>query len=99
MIEVKDFTSVTGFNNRLDRIHDTIVGSKAQAEEAAEKRSDIREVLGMKIVHEAILLWPKVKRTASNQALQPTALWRCASMSILISLFLVGAQPRSQSGG
>ena len=56
MIEVKDFTSVTDFYNRLDRIHDAIVGSKAQAEEAAEKRSEIREVLGMKIVHEAILL-------------------------------------------
>ena len=35
----------------------------------------------------------------SNQSLQPTALWRCASMSILISMFSVGAQPRSQSGG
>ena len=34
-----------------------------------------------------------------NQALQPTALWRRASMSILISLFLTFAQPRSRSGG
>jgi hypothetical protein len=34
-----------------------------------------------------------------NQSLQPTALWRCASMSILIRLFSVEAQPRSQSGG
>ena len=34
-----------------------------------------------------------------NQSLQPTALWRCASVSILISVFSVGAQPRSQSSG
>src|SRR6266498_4161279 len=37
--------------------------------------------------------------TASNQSLQPTALWRCAWMSILISAFSTVAQPRSQSGG
>ena len=35
----------------------------------------------------------------SNQSLQPTALWRCASKSILISVFSVVAQPRSRSGG
>ena len=34
-----------------------------------------------------------------NQSLQPTALWRCASMLILISVLLVGAQPRYRSGG
>jgi len=38
-------------------------------------------------------------RQRSNQSLQPTALWRCASMPILISLFSVGATPRPQSGG
>ena len=31
----------------------------------------------------------------SNQTLQPTALSRCASMSILISVFSTAAQPRS----
>ena len=41
----------------------------------------------------------RMQRRSSNQSLQPTALWRCASMSILISLFSVGATPRSQSGG
>jgi len=30
---------------------------------------------------------PICRANASNQSLQPTALWRCASMSILISLF------------
>src|SRR5438270_13957307 len=35
----------------------------------------------------------------SNQSLQPTVLWRCASMSMLISVFSTVAQPRSQSGG
>ena len=38
-------------------------------------------------------------KTTSNQSLQPTALWRCVSMSILISVFSVGVRPRSQSGG
>jgi hypothetical protein len=36
---------------------------------------------------------------SSNQPLQPTALWRCAPMSLLVSVFSVGAIPRSQSGG
>ena len=35
----------------------------------------------------------------SNKSLQPTALWRCASMPILTSVFLTGAQPRFRSGG
>ncbi len=35
----------------------------------------------------------------SNKSLQPTALWRCASISILISVRLTVAEPRSQSGG
>jgi hypothetical protein len=35
----------------------------------------------------------------SNQALQPTALWRCASVSTLISVFSTVAQPPSRSGG
>ena len=35
----------------------------------------------------------------SNKSLQPTALWRYASMPILISVFLTGAQPRFRSGG
>jgi len=35
----------------------------------------------------------------SNQSLQPTALWRCASMLILISVLSAVAQPRFRSGG
>src|SRR5205823_2227253 len=34
-----------------------------------------------------------------NQSLQPTALWRCASMSTLITVFSTVAQPRCPSGG
>ena len=41
----------------------------------------------------------RLRIKSSNQALQPTALWRCASMSILTNIFSVGAKPRSQSGG
>ena len=40
-----------------------------------------------------------VSTATSNQPMQPTALWRCAFMSILISVISVGAQPRSRSGG
>ena len=39
------------------------------------------------------------RMNASNKSLQPTALWRCASMSILIGVSSTIAQPRSQSGG
>ena len=37
-------------------------------------------------------------RQTSNKSLEPTALWRCASTPILISVVSTGAQPRSQSG-
>ena len=56
MIEVKDLRSPTEFYDRLGAIYAAIIGSKARAEEATNKRSDIREVLGMKVVREAILL-------------------------------------------
>jgi hypothetical protein len=56
MIEVKDLTSPTEFYNRLGAIHAAIIGSNARDEEATKKRSDIREVLGMKVVREAVLL-------------------------------------------
>src|SRR6266545_2006078 len=36
----------------------------------------------------------KMKKS-SNQSLEPTALWRCASKPILISVVSTGAQPRS----
>jgi hypothetical protein len=55
MIEVKD-TSPTEFYNRLGATHAAISGSKARDEEATKKRFDIREVLGMKVVREAVLL-------------------------------------------
>jgi hypothetical protein len=41
----------------------------------------------------------KYRAEASNKALEPTALWRCASMSILTTEFSTGARLRSQSGG
>jgi len=56
MIEVKDLRSPTEFYDRLGAIHAAIIGSKTRAEEASDKRSDTREVLGMKVVREAILL-------------------------------------------
>ena len=55
MIEIKDSMSPTDFYHRLGDIHAAIVGSKTRSEEASDKRSDFREVLGMKVVREAIL--------------------------------------------
>jgi hypothetical protein len=45
--------------------------------------------------------YPRMMRLLkrSNQSLQPTAPWRCVSMSILISVFSIVAQSRSRSGG
>jgi len=56
MIELKDVTPPMEFYNRLGAIHAAISGSKPRDEEATKKRSDIREVLGMKVVREAVLL-------------------------------------------
>jgi hypothetical protein len=47
----------------------------------------------------AVLHAARLHRSASNQSLEPTALWRCASMSILIRVVSTGAQPRRRSGG
>jgi len=69
-----------------------------------------RRIRGIVIIISLVLLWSlivlfsvlhaaRVHAFASNQPLQPTALWRCASMSILISVSSVGATPRCQSGG
>jgi hypothetical protein len=56
MIEVKDLTSPTEFYNRLGRIYAASIGSKPSAKWESDRRSDVREVLGMKVVREAILL-------------------------------------------
>ena len=42
---------------------------------------------------------PEIRRPRPNQSLQPTTRWCCASMSILISVSSIAAQPRSPSGG
>jgi hypothetical protein len=47
----------------------------------------------------AVLHAARLYRSASNQSLEPTALWRCASARILIPPLTTEAQPRSQSGG
>jgi hypothetical protein len=41
----------------------------------------------------------RFERKPSNQPLQPTARWRCASISILISALSTVAEPRARSGG
>jgi hypothetical protein len=64
--------------------------------EALQVKTLIAEQIGEENVR---LTKAGMEHYSSNQSLQPTALWRCVSMSSLISIFSVGAQPRSQSGG
>ena len=64
--------------------------------EALQTKNVIAEQIGEENVR---LTKAWMEHYSSNKSLQPTALWRCASMSILINVFSVGAAPRSQSGG
>jgi hypothetical protein len=64
--------------------------------EAIQVKTAIGDQIGQDNVR---LTKPWMERYSSNQPLQPTALWRCASMSIFISMVSTVAQPRSQSGG
>jgi len=69
---------------------------RSWSREALQVKAAIGDQIGQDNVR---LTKPWMERYSSNQSLEPTALWRCASMSILISVFSTGAQPRSRSGG
>lgn len=55
MIEVRDMAAMDGFDGKLQALAAKVFAPQQQLEEGMRKRGDIRTVLGMKVVREAIL--------------------------------------------
>jgi hypothetical protein len=55
MIEVKDLAGMDGINQKLEALAVKLLAPQQQIEAGMQKRGEIREVLGMKVVREAIL--------------------------------------------
>jgi hypothetical protein len=55
MIELRDMAAMEGLNDKLEALAVKLLAPQKQIEEGMQKRAEIREVLGMKVVREAIL--------------------------------------------
>jgi hypothetical protein len=55
MIEMKNMAAMDGLNDKLEALAVKLLAPQKEIEEGMQKRGEIREVLGMKVVREAIL--------------------------------------------
>ena len=55
MIEVKDLASMEGMDQKLEALAVKLLAPQQRIETGMRKTGEIREVLGMKVVREAIL--------------------------------------------
>ena len=100
MMTKRDSITFLLAQDRLTKKYFVIVWDLPTSRGWSSEALQVKTIIGDRIGQENVRLtkaW--MEYYSYNQPLQPTALWRCASMSILISVFSTVAQPRFQSGG